>query len=425
MTGRPALWASLLPSEHQGDDWRCAISAHGVRLRFADGHEELCATSGLWNVNLGYGNEAIAESVAAALRDASYLSVFRYENSYARAAARALVELAGADHYSRVLFSTSGGAANDLMMKVARHYQVLCGFAERKVIVGLRGSYHGLTYGAFGLTGEDLGQPFYAVDQRLVRHVQPNDPEEFTELMRRQGRLVAAVVVEPVLGTGAIPLTADYISLLLELRDQYGFLLVADEVATGFGRTGPVFASQEWPGQPDLLIASKGLTNGTQAAAVVLVADAVAKIFDRHGAVIIHGETQAGTPASCAAILATIDQMHELNAVPRGRELAVRLEAALADLAVRQPMVAESTGTGCFRAVRLTVGDEPLPQHQVPNVIAAIRRAGAVVHPGPHGFQLIPALTYTEADLAELFDCIHKGLDVVAAELATSEGRSS
>ncbi|QKW08015.1 aspartate aminotransferase family protein [Streptomyces sp. NA04227] len=405
------LWPSLLPPERQGADELCAVSADGVRVRFADGRELLCGTSGLWNTNIGYGNPVVAEAVARAVREGSYLSVFRYENTYAREASRVLTELAGADHFGRVLWSTSGGAANDLVMKLARMYHALRGEPRRKLVVGLRGSYHGLTYGSFALTGEDLGQGVYGVDQRLIRHVAPNDPEELTTLLARQGGQVAAVVVEPVLGSGAVPLTPEFTEALLRLREEHGFLLVADEVATGFGRTGSFFASQQWPGRPDLVVASKGLTNGTMAAAAVLVAHHVAEAVHRSGAVLTHGETQAGTPTTCAAVLATVEEMRRLDAVARGRRLAEQLDAHLARLTAEVPSVTGTTGLGCFRSVRLATADgEPLPQAEVPELIAAIRTAGAIVHPGPHGIQLIPALTYTEAELTELLDCVRAGI---------------
>jgi len=410
-----ALWPSLLAPEHHGKDELCAVSADGVRVRFADGRELLCASSGLWNTNLGYGNRAIAEAAAEALRSASYLSTFRYENVYARRAADALVQAAGPEHYGRVLFSTSGGAANDLATKVARHYQALRGEDRRKVVVGLRGSYHGLTFGGFALTGEDLGQQLYGVDQRLVRHVPPNDPEELRTLLARQGGQIAAVVVEPVLGSGAIPLDEQYIAALLQLREEYGFLLVADEVATGFGRTGDFFASHRWPAPPDLLIASKGLTNGTSAAAVVLASHAVADAFHEAGALLSHGETQAGTPVACAAILATLAEMRRLDAVPRARRLGALLTRELDTLAVGHPLVTGSTGVGCFRSIRLTATDGsglPFPQHEVPALVEAVRRAGAIVHPGLHGVQLIPALTYTDTEVTELFACLRAGFDL-------------
>lgn len=403
------LWPALMPTDEQGRDELCAVSAEGVRIRFADGRELLCGTSGLWNTNLGYGNPAIADAVAKALVEASYLNVFRYENDYARRAAAALVELCGADHYGRVVFSTSGGAANDLVMKLARQYHALEGADRRKLVVGLKGGYHGMTFGSFALTGDDFGQRLYGVDQRLIRHVTPNAAGELARLLERQGAQVAAVVVEPVLGSGAIPLTGAYVAELLRLRREHGFLLVADEVATGFGRTGSFFASQSWPEPPDVLIASKGLTNGVAAAAVVVASRRVASAFTAAGAVLAHAETQAGTPATCAAILATIAEMRRLDAVALGRQVSDRLEEELA--ALRHPMVAGTSGLGCFRAIRLRTPDgDELPQAEVPAVVAAVRRAGAIVHPGVNGVQLVPALTYSEADLSELFGCLRAGL---------------
>ncbi|MDX3854078.1 daptide-type RiPP biosynthesis aminotransferase [Streptomyces sp. AK02-01A] len=408
----PALWTSLLPPSQHGDDALCAVSARGMRVRFADGTELLDGDSGLWNANLGHGNENIARAAYEALRDASYLSVFRYEHTYARRAAEALVELCGADHFARVLFSTSGGAANDLVMKTARHYHALRGQQSRKLVVGLRGSYHGLTFGGFALTGENLGQQVYGVDQRLVRHVTPNDPAGIEKLMRAQGGQVAAVVVEPVLGSGAVPLTDEYVDTLLRLREEYGFLLAADEVATGFGRTGDMFASQRWSGRPDLLVTSKGLTNGTCAAAAVVVSRAVADAFRDEDAVLSHGETQAGTPVTCAAILATIDETRRLDAVAQGRRAAETLGAALDRLVAGHPLFDRTDGIGLFRSVRVRTADgEPLPQAEVPGLVAAVRRAGAIVHGGIHGVQLMPPLTATDAEIGELAEAVRTGAE--------------
>ena len=406
-----ALWPALLPPSRHGDDDLCLRGASGVRLSFLDGSERLCATSGLWNVNLGYGNEAIAKAVGEATRDASYLGVFRWENDRAREAADLLCEAAGSDHFGKVLFSTSGGAANDLVMKLVRHHHALRGDTRRRLVVGLRDSYHGLMFGSAALTADDLGQQLYGVDRRLVRHVPPNDVASLVRLLEREGAQVAAVVVEPVLGTGALPLTSEYVDALVRLRDEHGFLLVADEVATGFGRTGDYFASQTWPGRPDVMVTSKGLTNGTCAAAAVLVSHEVADVFAGADAVIGHAETQAGTATTAAAIIATIEQMAGLDAVERGRGVARLLDARLDRLAADEPAVQAHTGRGCFRAV--TVADaegRAISGTDVADLVTAIRRAGAVVHPGPHGFQLIPALVYTEAEVDELFGCVRAGL---------------
>lgn len=407
----PTLWPYLLPPSAHGDDSLCGVSAEGHRIRFADGRELLDGSSGLWNTNLGYGNEAIAAAVHQAITRASYLSAFRYENSYARRAADDLVQVAGPDHYAKVLFSSSGGSANDMAMKVARHYHALAGQHRRNLVVGLRDSFHGLTFGGFSLTGEDLGQRLYGVDQRLIRHVTPNSTDDLDTLFARAAGQIAAVVVEPVLGTGTVPLSEEFVSALLRLRDEHGFLLVADEVATGFGRTGSFFATHRWPGQPDLLITSKGLTNGTCPASAVIASHRVAERFAEHDAVLGHAETQGGSPVPCAAISATIAEMRRLNAVASAHSLGDLLAEGLDRLVEELPQATGSTGVGCFRTLKVAGPDgHPLPGPQVAELVAAIREAGAIVHPGPGGVQLIPALTYSREELDELLDRVRAGI---------------
>lgn len=399
------LWPFLTPpSDHDRADLR-AVSARGTRVRFADGRKLLCATSGLWNVNLGYGNPRIADAIHETLRTASYLTLFRYTSKHAARAAEKLINVGGSDRFAKVLFATSGGAANDMVMKLARHYQALRGHTGRVLVVSLRGSYHGMTFGGFSLTGEELGQALYGVDKRLNRHVAANDIGELDMLLAREGHRVAAVIVEPVLGSGAVALSEEYTSRLLKARAEHGFLLVADEVATGFGRTGEFFAFQRWTGAPDVVIVSKGLTNGTCAASAVLVSGEVAAAFAGGDTVFVHAETQAGTPPSCAAIIATIEEMDRVDAVARAQALSRWLDGELRRLVAEHPTVTSASGVGCFRAVTLATSPE-----QTAAVVAKIRRAGAIVHPGPRGFQLVPSLTYSHDDLELLFRAVREGL---------------
>jgi adenosylmethionine-8-amino-7-oxononanoate aminotransferase len=408
----------MLPANEHGRDDRCTVSAKGVRVRFADGRELLCGSSGLWNVNLGYGNPVIAQAAADALLEASYLSVWSYENDYARRAARALVELAGLGADSRVLFSTSGGAANDMAMKICRQFHVLRGDPERKAVLGLRNGFHGLTYGAFALTDAQLGHRMYGVDRRLVGHVTPNDTGELVDAAGRLSGRVAAIVVEPVLGTAALPLSEDFIATLLRLRKEHGFLLVADEVSTGFGRIGrQVFETRCWPEPPDLLLTAKGLTNGTLAASAVIVSGPVARAFAESGAVLGHAETQAGTPVSCNVILATIAETERLGAVANSARLSARLDVELPRLVDEVPLVHATSGRGCLRAVLLADAEgKPLEGNEIPAVVEAIRSAGVLVHPGPSCVQLLPALVYGDDELDELLAGVRAGL--------TSYGRS-
>ncbi|XTZ13743.1 daptide-type RiPP biosynthesis aminotransferase [Micromonospora echinospora] len=421
-TGSQApLWELLSPPSDFGRPEHTAVRAEGRRVLFADGRWRLCATSGLWNANLGYGNRRIADAVHAALLDASYLTLFRGGHQLATRASRALLDICGAEDFKRVVYSTSGGAANDLTMKLVRQYWALHRQFQRRVVVGLRGSYHGLTYGSHGLTGMSLGQSYYSVDQRLVRHVGHEDPQELEDLLDREGDRVAAVVVEPVLGTGAFPLSAQMVTGLDRLRAKHGFLLVADEVATGFGRTGSYFAFQNWPAPPDVLLVSKGLTNGTCASAAVLVSHQICAAFERRDVALTHAETQAGTPATCAATIATIEEMERLAALDNAARVSVRLDQLITRTS-QHPLVDGGHGVGCFRAIRLSDDGSALSPEIVNQVAGEVRSAGALVSVGPSCLQLAPALLYRDDEVDALGAALLRGLDRAAESLLSGSG---
>ena len=411
MSAPHALWTSMLPADTAFPPDRVAVGASGHRLFYADGSDRLCATSGLWNVPLGFGNPAVTEAVSRATRDASYLSLFRAPHRYAEDAADALIALAGSERYRRVIFSTSGGAANDAAMKLARQYWAQQGAGSRSLVVGLRGSYHGTMYGSHVLSGDDLLQSVYGVDRRTVRHVSHSDDgEELAALLEREGSRVASIVVEPVLGSGAYALSDAFVRRLLELRERHGFLLVADEVATGFGRTGTLFATDRWASAPDVLILSKALTNGAMGAAALLVGDRVATAYARGGWTFVHGETQAGTPACAAAVLAVIDELRRIDVEATAQALATalhRLTRSWQD----DGIVTDATGSGCFVGLGLRRPDDsPLSGTEVLEVVSAISDSGVVVHPGPSSFQLIPGYGFSPAELAETDRAVRAGL---------------
>jgi adenosylmethionine-8-amino-7-oxononanoate aminotransferase len=411
MTIPHALWPSMLPADATFTRDLVAVGAIGNTVEFADGSTRLCATSGLWNVPLGFGNPAVAEAVDKATRDASYLSLFRTPHRYAEEAAEALVALANPLSYSRVIFSTSGGAANDAAMKLARQYWWQRGRTSRSLVVGLTGSYHGTMYGSHALSGDELLQSVYSVDRRSVRHVSHSDDgEELDALMKREGDRVASVVVEPVLGSGAHALSDAFVSRLLALREKYGFLIVADEVATGFSRTGRMFATDTWAAAPDALILSKALTNGAMGAAALLVGPRVATAFVGGGWTFVHGETQAGTPACTAAIVAVADELRRIDAETVTRELAADL-SRLASRLASDGLVSEVTGRGCFvgLGIRDAEGDT-LSGAEVLRIVSIIAQNGVLVHPGPSAIQLIPAYGFDADELLRVDSAVREGL---------------
>jgi beta-alanine--pyruvate transaminase len=404
------LWVPLVTQHDFNQASYTAVNADGVHVTFEDGRQRLCAKSGLWNTNLGYGNQRIAEAIANELHTASYLPLFRTSHGKAVEASRVLLSLPAHD-FQRVVFSTSGGAANDAAMKLARQYFVLYGQPERKLIVGLSGSYHGLTYGSQALSGDELGQAVYGVDRRNIRHIRfDDDGAELTRLMQREGHRIAVVIMEPVLGSGAESVPDAFVEEVIKHRNQHGFLLVADEVATGFGRVNGWFVSDAWPQQPDIIVTSKGLTNGTSACAALLIAQRVTQLFDATESIFVHGETQAGTPATCAAILSTVAEMKRLDHRTLNKQVAEGLNKLMEDLQ-RIPGVGNATGRGCMRGLKLhSRNGMPLSPEGVLAVVRNILQAGAMVQPGPGRIQLLPALIYTEENFDELQAAMEAGL---------------
>ena len=408
MIASPVLVPLISPT--RADTTVAAVSARGTHVRFADGVEATDLTSGLWNVPFGYGRPEFTSAIAAALAEASYLPLFRRSHPWAERAATALLAVVGdaLPHacFRRVLLTTSGGSANDAVMKLLRQRAALLGRPDRRVVVGLSGSYHGLTYGAHALSGDELGQHLYGVDRSGVRHVAHDDPEALESLLRREGRRICGIVVEPVLGSGALPLSAGLLAVLAR-ASQDGMPVVADEVATGFGRTGPFLASSRWPFAPDAVVLSKALTNGALAAAAVVVGERLLAEIDAADAPVIHAETQAGTPAVCAAVLQSLALLPELLGAEGFPRVSTGLDCAVSALSTH-PRVRGHSGVGSFRALRiegLAGADDVL------RLVEDIRRRGAVVHPAPDGIQFLPAAVTRDRDLANIPRVISAALD--------------
>lgn len=392
-----------------------AVAARGTRVSFSDGVEAICTISGIWNASLGYGNAAIADAVHRASIEASALPVFRRGSSYAREAAERLIDWAGADRYAAVFYSTSGSAAVDAVVKLSRQVSKLAYGPMRRRVVSLIGSYHGITSSSMALSGAYLFQDLYDVDEKLHIKIPHDDPAALDVVMSRYGEQIAAVVVEPVLGSGALPLSDAMLEALQRHRERYGYLLVADEVATGFYRAGTRFASDAWVQPPDVLVTSKALTNGTCAASALLISAQVLAVLEDANTVFWHGETQAGSPQSCAAIIATIAEFERLDVATAVTRLSEQLDDELAAIAAISPRLS-ATGRGAMRALHIRHADgRELSADDVFALVNQCRVGGVVVQPSPSSIQFMPALTMPADELRE---ALQRASDCVMAFLA-------
>ncbi|MCU1516074.1 MAG: Aminotransferase [Pseudarthrobacter sp.] len=405
-----------LPSKDWGNAE--ATAARGNTITFADGSEALCGISGLWNASLGYGNQAVANAINDANINAATLPIFRRGSAYSREAAERLLDFALPHEYASVFYATSGSSALDAVVKLSRQFHAIAGNPKRRRIISFTGSYHGVTMGAMAVTGSYLFQDVYQVDQRLHIKIPYNDQAALDIVMKRFGPEIAAIIMEPVLGSGTLPVPAGIVESVYAYREAEGFLIAADEVATGFHRTGPRFASHHWT-QPDVLVLSKALTNGTCAASALLLGHRVVDAFDDAQQVFWHGETQAGSPQSCAAIVATLDEIERLDIATSAARVGGKLADFVAGLENLSPRV-KGFGSGSFRAVQLFDEDgELIGTEKVFELVGECRRRGAIVQPSPGALQFVPALNYPDAELDVLFSRIHSVVaDYVGGRLA-------
>jgi beta-alanine--pyruvate transaminase len=320
----------------------------------ADGRRILDAMAGLWCVNAGHAQPRIVEAIREAAGRLDFVSSFKMSHPGALELARRLADVApaGLDH---VFFTNSGSEAVDSALKIARGYHRARGDAGRTKLIGRAKGYHGMGFGGLSVGGigrhkRDFGPLLpdvthlslpYDRSRMAFSRGQPTIGADYADelealLQVNDPATVAAVIVEPVIGSGGVyPPPTLYLDRLRSICTRHGILLIFDEVITGFGRLGKSFAAQALGVTPDIITCAKGMTNGAVPMGGVIVSD---KIFDAFMAgppdaiELFHGYTYSGHPLACAAGLAALDTYEELGLFIRAATLAPMWEAALHQL---------------------------------------------------------------------------------------------
>jgi beta-alanine--pyruvate transaminase len=328
--------------------------AEGMYYYTPDGAKILDGAAGMWCVNAGHGRKSIAEAVTRQLSRLDYAPSFQLGHPIAFEFADALTSAAPAG-FDYAFFTNSGSEAVDSALKIALAYHKACGQGSRVRFIGRERAYHGVGFGgisvggiakhraAFGnlLTLVDHLPATYDRAQQAFSHGEPAWGAHLADELQRivsihDPSTIAAVIVEPVAGsTGVLPPPRGYLKRLRELCDKYGFLLIFDEVITGFGRMGTMFAAQHYGVTPDLITCAKGLTNAVVPMGAVLargdVYDAITTSVAA-GPELSHGYTYSGHPLACAAGLATLAIFREEGLCQRAKEMAPYWENAVHSL---------------------------------------------------------------------------------------------
>ncbi len=392
------------------------VATQGTRIVLGDGRELVDGIASWWTACHGYNNPHIREAVAQQLATMPHVMFggLAHEPAY-RLAARLAALLPG--DLERVFFSDSGSVAVEVAMKMAIQHALNRGDRERTRIVAFRGGYHGDTLATMAVCDPDEGMHALfagALPQQIIAPL-PVDEASCAALeailAREEGR-VAAILVEPLVqGAGGMLFHEPAVlATLRTLADRHGALLVFDEIFTGFGRAGALFACEAAGVMPDILTLSKALTGGTMALAATVASNRVFEGFwsDEAGHALMHGPTFMANPLACAAANASLDLFETEPRLEQAAAIGTQMEAGLAPLRDR-PGIKDVRVRGAIGVVELErIAD--LEQAR-----ARFVAAGVWVRPFRNILYLTPALTIGDEDLARLVGAVRQ----VATELGT------
>lgn len=359
----PAFWAPFTPMRQFRQQAMMFTSAAGMFYTTRDGRQVLDAMAGLWCVNAGHGQPKITEAIREAAGRLDFVSCFKMSHPDALTMAERLIDIAPVG-MEQVFFTNSGSEAVDTALKIARAYHQARGDSRRTKFIGRAKGYHGMGFGGLSVSGigrqkRDFGPLLGEVSHLPLPYdasmrFSSGQPEQgahyadaLNQLLETQdATTVAAVIVEPVTGSGGVYAPpVGYLQALRQICDKHGVLLIFDEVITGFGRLGASFAAQAFGVTPDIMTTAKGLTNGAVPMGGVMVSGAVYQAFmqgPESAIELMHGYTYSAHPLACAAGLATL-QVHAEQGIneqaratePLWRQAALALKNAACVLDVR------------------------------------------------------------------------------------------
>jgi 4-aminobutyrate---pyruvate transaminase len=420
-------------------------SGDGCHVYDDAGRRYLEGLAGLWSASLGFSEPRLVAAATRQMERLPYSQIFGgRSHEPAIDLAEALLKIAPKG-LSKVLFANSGSEANDQAIKLVWYYHNAIGKPDKKKIIGRQRGYHGVTVAAASLTG--LAPNHVDFDLPIARilhtacpshyhHAEPGESQaafvqrivgELEALIEREGPdTIGAFFAEPVMGAGGVIVPPDgYFERVQSVLKRHDILFVADEVITGFGRTGNMFGCETYGIRPDILTCAKALSASFLPISATLVSEPIFEAMvaeSRKLGTFGHGFTYAGHPVSAAVAIETLKIYEERDIVGHVRSIAPHFQARLKAFA-DHPLVGEARGVGLVGAlefVRDKATKAPFdPAGTVgPAVQAAVLEEGVILRAIRDAIAICPPLIITEAQIDTLFDALGRGLDKVHARLA-------
>ncbi len=374
----------------------CLVRGEGCRVWDVDGKEYLDFVAGLAVCILGHSHPAVARAVAEQATKLVHVSNIFYTEPQARLGSW-LVDNSFAD---RVFFCNSGAEANEAAIKIARKFAKDSGRPERYRILSFTGSFHGRTLATLSATGQEKIHHGFEPLVAGFDHVPWND---LAAVENAVGEETCAILVEPIQGEGGVRVPdPGFLAGLRKICDDEGILLVFDEVQTGMGRTGKLFAHEHFGVYPHVMTLAKGLANGLPIGAM-LAEDRVAESFTPGS----HATTFGGTPLVCAGALAVVKTLEDQGVLAHCRETGEYLKERLKAIAARRPVVREVRGLGLMLGMELSVSGIP--------VVEAMRDKGFLINcTQDKVLRFLPPLILGKEDV----DLMARALDLALKNLA-------
>jgi len=408
------------------------VAAEGMHLIDSDGNRYLDGVSSLWCNVHGHRVPEIDAAVRAQLEKVAHTTMLGLASEPAIRLADRLMKLVP-KNLKKVFYSDAGATATEIAFKLAAQYWFNVGRPEKNEFVCFAQAYHGDTVGAMSVGRvEAFHKPYFpmlfkvhfAPTPYVYRSETPDDPEavkrkclsDLEAILREHGPRIAAIAIEPVVqgAAGMIVQPSGFLQEVRRLATKYDVLLICDEVATGFGRTGYMFAS-EWEGvEPDLMCVAKGITGGYLPLAATF---ATQQVFDAflgdpwEGRTFFHGHTYTGNPLACAAALASLDLMERNDVVNAVGETKAMLLGAMVEELGDLPHVGDWRGIGFMWGIELVMDKttrEPFdPRLRVGTAVCArVRRHGVILRPLGDVIVLMPPLAMGLEDLKKIMDAV-------------------
>lgn len=408
-----ALWSAQAHMPSIADRRIIITEGSGAYVSTSEGAQLLDATAGLWHANIGHGREELARVAYDQLRKLETYHVFnRFANDQALRLADRLASLAPFDN-AKVMFGSGGSEAVESACKLARRHWQLEGKPEKQIILSRQYSYHGIHGYGSSIAGLDFNREGYGTESLIpetarMDHLDVDAVE--AQILEIGAGKIAAMIAEPIMGTGGVfPPPPGYLEGLQRLAAEHNILLIADEVITGFGRTGSMFASEHFGFTPDMVLMAKGITSGYIPLGGVLVAPRIwERFYDGPEAPIYrHGTTYAGHAVACAVAWTHLDLLESEQLLPRVTELAAVLDTALAGISKTDGVV-EVRNSGLIGGIEL---DPAIPGDAIADyaldhgVILRVLRGNTI--------QISPPYVVTDDEVERIVEVVESGIAAV------------